>query len=41
MRDLGAAAIGDLPDRLAGLRLDLVAVEEEGDGVANGSSLRR
>jgi len=41
MRDHGAAAGGDLPDRLARLRLGLVTVEEEGDGVANGSSLRR
>jgi hypothetical protein len=41
MRDLDALAMGDLPDRLARLRRDLDTVEEEGDGVANGSSLRR
>jgi hypothetical protein len=39
--DLDALAVGDLPDRLAWLRCDLDAAEEEGDGVADGSSLRR
>jgi hypothetical protein len=41
MRDLDALAMGDPPDRLAPLRRDLDNVEEEGDCVANGSSLRR
>jgi len=41
MRDLDALAMGDLPDRLTRLRRDLDAVEGEGDGVANGSPLRR
>src|ERR1700730_12227951 len=35
MRDLGAAAVGDLPDRLARLCFNLRAVEDELDGVGH------
>jgi hypothetical protein len=31
MRDLGAVPLGNLPDRLAKLGLDRVAIELEGD----------
>ena len=35
VRDDGALALGDLPDGLAGPRLDLAAVEREGDGIGH------
>ena len=41
MRDEGALALGHLPDGLAGLRLDLAAVEGELDGIGHDGNLNR